>query len=241
MLRWPGRGSWSAPGKLNLTVMSAAFVIFGLSLILQSRRWHSTPAYHVLLQIFPAQAWGALFLASGTGMGLAVWRFGHRWIVIASLTLAFTLTTGWALAFTVRYASSPDTTPETWVSWMAFDYLLIGVAASIDRRGGQAPPASGPEISDFRDAIDTALTAAGTDQEGAVMRALALAADRRRDAVSAACAAYGQALHAIVPAGAMPTGDLAQQAINEARNALLRAEEAYERATGRAAQSQGPP
>jgi len=59
------------------------------------------------------------------------------------------------------------------------------------------------------------------------MRSLAAWSGKSRDAVSAACAAYGQALRAAVPAGAMPaSGDLARQAISEARNALLRAEEA---------------
>ena len=44
--------SWPA-GRLNLAVMSTAFLIFGLSLIFQSHRWHSTPAYHVLLEPRP--------------------------------------------------------------------------------------------------------------------------------------------------------------------------------------------
>lgn len=172
-------------GKLNLSVMSVAFVIFGLSLIFQPHRWASTPAYHVLLQIFRAQTWGALFLASGVGMALAVWQFGKRWAVIASLMLAFTLTIGWMLAFIARYLTSPDTTPETWVSWAVFAFLLLNVASSLDR------PAESPAA-------------------------------------------------AVPPAGAMPPGDLAEEAINEARNALLRAEEAYARATGRPAR-QDPP
>jgi hypothetical protein len=58
-MRWLPRASWpAAAGKLNLSVMSAAFVIFGLSLIFQAHRWHATPAYHVLLRIFSAQVWG---------------------------------------------------------------------------------------------------------------------------------------------------------------------------------------
>jgi len=114
--------------------MSAAFAIFGLSMIFQAHRWGSTPAYHVLLLIFRAQVWGLLFLLSGASMGLSAWQFERRrWVVIASLTLAFTLTTGWMLAFGVRYLTSPDTTPETWVSWAVFDFLLLKVAISIDR------------------------------------------------------------------------------------------------------------
>jgi hypothetical protein len=87
--------------------MSAAYAIFGLSLLLQGHRWHSTPAYHVLLLILPAQAWGALFLLSGITMGMSAWQFGRRWVVIASLTLAFTLTTR-SIAGWQALASSPD-------------------------------------------------------------------------------------------------------------------------------------
>ena len=121
---------WS--GKVTLAVMAAAFTIFGLSLIFQAHRWESTPAYHVLLQVFPARAWGGLFLVSGLSMGTSCWQFHRRWILVASLTLAFTLTNGWALAFMVRYLTNPDTTPETWVSWAVFDYLLLRVSLSID-------------------------------------------------------------------------------------------------------------
>jgi hypothetical protein len=161
-------------GKLNLSVMSAAFIIFGLSLAFQAHRWESTPAYHILLQIFSAQVWGVLFLASGAAMGAAAWQFGqHRWLVIAALTAAFTLTTGWMLGFVVRYASSPNTTPETWVSWAVFDFLLVKVAISLDRPAATA-------------------------------------------------------------------GELAEQAIIEARSALQLAEEAYTRAAGQPAQTQDP-
>jgi hypothetical protein len=131
-------------GKLNLSVMSAAFLIFGLSLAFQAHRWESTPAYHVLLQIFSAQVWGVMFVLSGTAMGLAAWKFERwRWLVIAALTVAFTLTTGWMLAFVARYASSPNTTPETWVSWAVFDFLLVKVAISLDR-----PPATAGELAE---------------------------------------------------------------------------------------------
>src|SRR5260370_40976246 len=41
---------------------------------------------------------GLLVLLSGISMGVAAWRFEHRWTVITSLTFAFTLTNGWARA-----------------------------------------------------------------------------------------------------------------------------------------------
>lgn len=240
-VRWLTRVSYPlVAGKLNLSVMSAAFTIFGLSMIFQAHRWGSTPAYHILLQIFRAQVWGGLFLASGIAMGLAAWQFERRrWAVIAALTVAFTLTGGWMLAFIVRYLSSPNTTPETWVSWAVFAFLLLKVSVSLDRPR-EVPPDESREIEDFRRAVDDALAAAAEDQRAILLGALAAWSDRSRDAVSAACAAYGQALRAVVPAGAMPAGDPARQALDEARNALLRAEEAYARATGMPAH-QDPP
>ncbi len=136
---WPRLSSPSAP-RANLGVMSAAFTVFGLSLLLQPHRWGATPAYAVLLQIFRAQTWGALFLASGVSMGLACWQFQRRWLVIAALTLAFMLTNMWTLAFVVRYLTNADTTPVTWVSWGVFDYLLARVALAIDFVSKVPPP-----------------------------------------------------------------------------------------------------
>lgn len=124
--------------ELDLIVMSAAFCVFGLLLVFQSHRWHTTPAYHVLLLIFPAQAGGCLFLSSGIAMGLAAWQFTRRWAGIASLTLGSCFTTGWMLSFVARYLTSGSTTPERWVSWAVFDFLLIKVADGIDH----GPPAS---------------------------------------------------------------------------------------------------
>lgn len=236
-LRRITHAAWPA-GRLNLSVMSGAFTVFGLSLLFQPSRWGATPAYHVLLEIFRAQVWGVLFFASGTGMGLAAWQFTKRWAVITSLTAAFCLTTGWMMAFVVRYLTSPSTTPETWVSWAVFDFLLIGTAISIDRRPALPP---GAEISSFRQAVDDALTTAEEGQRALLLGALDTGAGKQRDAVTAALSAYGEALRAAVPAGAMPAGDDAATAIAEARNALLRAEEAYSRATGQLARHQDPP
>jgi hypothetical protein len=220
--------------------MSAVFVTFGLSLILQPGRWHATPAYRVLLLIFGAQAWGVLFLVSGAAAGLAAWFFERqRWAVVASLTAALTLTTGWTLAFAVRWITSTDTTPVTWVAWSVFDYLLIIAALSLDRPPVLPP---GAEVADFRKAVDDALSAAEDAQEALVLQALTVAGGKRRDALRSAEADWADALRAAVPAGAMPvSADLAQQAINEAHNALLRAEEAYARATGQPAQHQESP
>lgn len=156
-MRWLRSVSYPVvAGKLNLSVMSGVFIIFGLSLAFQAHRWESTPAYHVLLLIFRPQVWGILFLASGIAMGLAAREFERRWLVIAALTVAFTLTTGWMLGFVVRYVSSPNTTPETWVSWAVFDFLLVKVAISLDRPAVTAGDLAQQAITEARKALQLA-------------------------------------------------------------------------------------
>jgi hypothetical protein len=242
-VRWPlPRVTYPvAAGRLNLLVMSAAFTVFGLSLVFQPHRWAATPAYHVLLQIFAAQAWGGLFLASGIMLGVAArWYERRRWLVVTALMLALALTAGWMLAFVARYLSSPDTTPETWVSWAVFGFLLLKVAAGLDRPRDD-PRRELPEVGAYRRAVDDALAAAAQGRKAAAVTALDADAARLRDLVGTACDAYAAALAAVVPAGAMPAGDPARTALDEARNALLRAEDAFERATGRPAGSQDAP
>jgi hypothetical protein len=242
VVKWPARASRPVTaGRLDLMVMSAAFTVFGLSLAFQPRRWAATPAYHVLLQILPAQAWGGLFLASGISLGIAAHLYGRaRAVVTAALMLALALTAGWMLAFIARYLTSGDTTPETWVSWAVFAFLLVRAAAGLDVPR-VARPRQLPEVGAYRQAVDDALAVAAGERKTAVAAVLDADASRLREQVADACDAYGQALAAVVPAGAMPAGDLAGQAISEARNALLRAEEAYERATGKPARPPGPP
>jgi hypothetical protein len=134
-----------ASGKTTLGVMAAAFLVFGLSLVFQPHRWGATPAYGVLLQVFPARVWGGLFLASGTLMGASVWQFQRRWLLVGCLTMAFAMVNGWLGAFVARYLTNGDTTPVTWVSWAVYDYLLLRVALTVDFFAPPAPePAPGP-------------------------------------------------------------------------------------------------
>ena len=177
---------------MNLAVMSAAFAIFGLSLVFQARRWGATPAYHLLLQLFRAQVWGALFLASGVTMGAAFWQYRRRWLLISALTMAFALTNGWMLAFVSRYLTSPSTTPETWVSWAVFDYLLFRVSLSLDF-SVRTPPAAA-QAAAFRQAVDDVMFATAEAQREQVLHALDETQQKSRDAIGAACFAYGQSL-----------------------------------------------
>jgi hypothetical protein len=59
-MRWLPRALWpAAAGKPNLSVMFAAFCIFGLSLIFQSHRWHAVVCHEhgTALRGFLPRAW----------------------------------------------------------------------------------------------------------------------------------------------------------------------------------------
>ena len=59
----------------------------------------------------------------------------RRWVSILAITAAGMVTVGWGAAFMVRWLTSTSTTPETWVSWAVFGYLLVRAAALLDDTG----------------------------------------------------------------------------------------------------------
>lgn len=111
--------------RANMLVITAAYGIFAVSLIAQSARWASTPAYANLLAIAPQRTWGALFAITAAMLGTAVRLPSLRWLSVAALSVALAITTTWLAAFVIRWLTSGNTTPETWVSWAVFEYLLI--------------------------------------------------------------------------------------------------------------------
>ncbi len=126
--------------RANMLVISAAYAVFALSLLFQPQRWKMTPAYANLLAILPQQAWGGAFAAVCMLLAAAA-CLPARWrLPAAALVAGVAITTFWAAAFVVRWATSPDTTPETWVSWLVFDLILLrtlalGTGAGRGRRG----------------------------------------------------------------------------------------------------------
>jgi hypothetical protein len=105
--------------------VAVAFLIFGVSMILQLERWSRTGAYYDLLQILPGRWWGAIYLFVGTLLAIAAWRISTYWLVVAATTLGLMLSFSWSAAFVVRMVTNMNTTPETFVSFLAFAYLLL--------------------------------------------------------------------------------------------------------------------
>jgi ABC-type phosphate/phosphonate transport system permease subunit len=115
-----------------MLVIGTGYTIYALSQLLQPARWYHTPAYRNLLIVMPAQAWGGVFAAISALLLAAVWRHGSRWLSLVAVTVAMAVTFGWSVAFVIRWASSPNTTPETWVSWFVNLYLLVRAWALLD-------------------------------------------------------------------------------------------------------------
>lgn len=133
-----------APGpsatRVNMLVIAAAYAVFALSLLCQQARWALTPAYGNLLAIMPQQAWGAQFAGVAVILAVAALRPG-RWLSVIALSLGLAITTTWLAAFVIRWLTSTSTTPETWVSWAVFEYLLLWALAG---NGGARQPEGTP-------------------------------------------------------------------------------------------------
>jgi hypothetical protein len=112
--------------RTHIAVIAAAYAIFALSLLLQPARWAQTPAYHNLLIIMDQQAWGTCFAVITVMLGAALWS-GHRyrWVSVLALSFGLAITTTWCAAFVIRWLTNSSTTPETWVSWAVFDFMLL--------------------------------------------------------------------------------------------------------------------
>lgn len=110
----------------NMFVIAVAYGIFALSLLFQPARWGMTPAYRNLLVIMDQRAWGTCFAVVTAMLAAALWKGRtYRWLSVLALSLGLAITTTWVTAFVIRWLTSSATTPETWVSWAVFDFLLF--------------------------------------------------------------------------------------------------------------------
>lgn len=122
-----------SPARAHMTVIGTGYAVYALSLLFQPVRWNRTPAYHNLLAIMPAPAWGACFAVIAAALAAAVAFPRVRWVAVTALTAALAITLPWTGAFVVRWLTNDSTTPETWVSWAVNAYLIIRAAILLDR------------------------------------------------------------------------------------------------------------
>jgi hypothetical protein len=126
-----------------MLVIGTAYAVYALSLLFQPARWSKTPAYHNLLAIMPAPAWGIVFAVIAAAMAGAVAFPRRRWLAVIALTAALAITLPWTGAFVVRWATSDSTTPETWVSWAVNAFLIIRAAVLLEEKPGGEGPGDG--------------------------------------------------------------------------------------------------
>jgi hypothetical protein len=134
--------------RANMAVIAVAYGVFAVSLLAQPARWGLTPAYHDLLEIMPQDVWGVMFTVVSVLLAAGAYlhrRRGFRWLPVTALSAALAITTCWCAGFVVRWATSPDTTPETWVSWAIFDFILLRALALLDYEEVRVPAPSRPD------------------------------------------------------------------------------------------------
>jgi hypothetical protein len=125
--------------RANMLVITAAYGIFAVSLTAEPARWAATPAYANLLAIMPQRDWGAAFAVTAVMLAAAVRLWSRHWLSVTALSVALAITTTWLAAFVIRWLTSGNTTPETWVSWAIFDYLLVRALLLLGYKEGGHP------------------------------------------------------------------------------------------------------
>jgi len=133
--RW--RPWWRREAQSAMFLVGCGYAIFGWSLLFQPTRWRATPAYANLLQFLPEVVWGIAYALAGVLLVVAVFRFPRRWTpVLPAMLLSSFLTGMWLFGFVLRYATSKDTTPFTWVAEVFTAYLLLRAWITL----GDTPP-----------------------------------------------------------------------------------------------------
>lgn len=113
--------------RTNVRIMIAAYLVIGLTLILQPNKYESTPSYGNLLEILPAWAWGVLYLAASFSLVFTRFKFANGNVIISTVshTYVSALTASWLVAFVIRYLTDSGTTIVNVVSWSVFLALLL--------------------------------------------------------------------------------------------------------------------
>jgi hypothetical protein len=119
---------------LTTLIIVGVLVGLGLGLVLQSDRFHRTPAYANLLGIMSADNWGYIHLGVAVMMLLGLVFWDNRALNIASHTVAGVLLLVWEAAFIIRYLTDSATTVVNVMSWGAYLFLLLGSATTLNRR-----------------------------------------------------------------------------------------------------------
>jgi hypothetical protein len=116
-----------------LVAVTIVFYAFAVTLFIQPARWASTPAYGILIDIFPQTVWGAAYVM----LSVTIYKPTMRPLAVTAHTAAIALTSLWLVAFVIRYATDVSTTVVNVASWSTYLMLLIQSALVLDDSHGQ--------------------------------------------------------------------------------------------------------
>lgn len=124
---------WLYRGRLlpvQGVVVIVALFLQGLDMIVQSDRWHRTPAYHNLLIILNADAWGAIHVAASVSLAVALFVLGrYRMASVVAHTVVIALLATWEVAFIVRWITDTGphagTTAANPINWGVLVFLAV--------------------------------------------------------------------------------------------------------------------
>jgi hypothetical protein len=124
------------PGVWPSVVIAFAYLGFALAMLLQPRRFYSTPAYGTLTQVFDIRIWGVCYLVAAVVLGLYSSLITSRSFGIAAHTVSLVVTVVWWLAFVIRWLSDSSTTAVNVISWLVFLLVIARSATLIPQAKG---------------------------------------------------------------------------------------------------------
>lgn len=118
--------------RSNLVIVGTIFVVLAAALWFQSSRFTATPAYAVLMGIFPQHTWSLIYLGAAVLKGAAIVRYDLRILVTITHTASIILLSVWWIAFVLRWLTDSGTTVVNVLSWAVFLYLAVHSALMAD-------------------------------------------------------------------------------------------------------------
>jgi len=124
-VRFRGFRGHIEPGVWPGVVIAVAFLGLGLDMLLEPRRFSTTPAYGTLIAVLDIRIWGACYLTAAILLVIFVSLVTNRQYGVIAHVASGTITLVWLVVFVIRWRSDPNTTAVNVVSWSVFLIIII--------------------------------------------------------------------------------------------------------------------
>jgi hypothetical protein len=131
------------PGVWPGVVIALAFLGLGLDMLLEPRRFSTTPAYGTLIAVLNIRIWGACYLTAATLLIIFVSFVTNRQYGVIAHVASGTIALVWLVVFVIRWRSDPNTTAVNVVSWSVFLMVIIRSMTLIPMAVENHPPIQG--------------------------------------------------------------------------------------------------